>query len=33
LRVQKQVVKYFKLKEHKIVKIGNVGGSALTDMT
>ncbi|GAE89638.1 7-cyano-7-deazaguanine synthase QueC [Acetivibrio straminisolvens] len=32
LESAKQVAKYFKIKEHKIVKIGNVGGSALTDM-
>lgn len=28
----RQIAKYFKIKELKIVKIGNVGGSALTDM-
>lgn len=32
LESAKNIVKYLKIKEHKIVKVGNVGGSALTDM-
>jgi 7-cyano-7-deazaguanine synthase len=32
LQSAKNIVKYYKLKNHETVKIGNIGGSALTDM-
>ncbi|MFZ5986093.1 MAG: 7-cyano-7-deazaguanine synthase QueC [Bacillota bacterium] len=31
LESAKQISKYYKIKQHKIIKTGNVGGSALTD--